>query len=283
MLRQRILTALVLAALFLGALLGLEPRQFALFAGLVIGVGAWEWSRLAGLASAPARFTYLVVLAALMLGVFVFAGLAEGRVNPAVVRPLLLLGCLWWALALLWVQGYPSSALLWGSVAARLLIGVLVLIPAWLALAVLSQRDDGHWLILLVVLVVAGADVGAYFAGRALGRRKLAPAVSPGKTLEGLAGGLATVLVVASIFLALSPGHRDLWWQWGLVVSMTALASVLGDLLDSMVKRHRGVKDSGVILPGHGGILDRIDSLTAALPVFCLLYLLLIAGGAWRS
>jgi phosphatidate cytidylyltransferase len=282
-LKQRILTALVLAALFLGALFGFGPVQFALFAGLVIAVGAWEWSRLAGLLGATARLAYLVLVAGVMAALFLLSGLAEGRADPAVVRPLLLLGCLWWALALLWVQGYPSSALLWGSVAARLVMGVLVLVPAWLAMGVLVQRDDGYWLILLVVLVVAGADVGAYFTGRALGRHKLAPAVSPGKTLEGLAGGLATVLVLASVFLAASPQHRDLWWQWALVVATTALASVLGDLLESMVKRHRGVKDSGVILPGHGGILDRIDSLCAALPVFCLLYLLLIAGGPWRS
>ena len=133
------------------------------------------------------------------------------------------------------------------------------------------------------MLIVACADVGAYFSGRALGRHKLAPAVSPGKTLEGLVGGLVTVLIVAFLFLQFIPGHQDHWWQWSVIVAVTGLASVLGDLLESMVKRHRGVKDSGVILPGHGGLLDRIDSLTAALPVFSLLYLLLIADGPWRS
>lgn len=283
MLKQRILTAIVLAAVFLGALFGLEAQQFALFAGLVIGVGAWEWSGLSGLQHTFARIAYPLVLALLMVLAFIACGFVTGELQPETIRSLLLAGAIWWALALLWVQGYPSSAILWGSVAARLVMGVAVLLPAWLGMVVLSYFDEGEWLILLVVLVVACADVGAYFSGRALGRHKLAPAVSPGKTLEGLVGGLVTVLVVASLFLLFVPGHHDRWWQWALIVALTALASVLGDLLESMVKRQRGVKDSGSILPGHGGLLDRIDSLTAALPVFSLLYLLLIVDGPWRS
>lgn len=281
MLKQRILTALVLAALFLAALFGLSPGQFTLFAALVIAIGGWEWSRLAGLDAFPARVG-CVVLAGMVMGVLWLHGVhGQGGPLPGMVKPVLLLGCIWWALALLWVQGYPSSALLWGSVIGRLAMGLLILVPAWLALVVLAHLEGGRWLILLVVLIVAGADVGAFFSGRAFGRRKLAPAVSPGKTLEGLAGGLVTVMAVTTLFLLLNPAHQSLWWQWTLVVVLTALASVLGDLVESMVKRHRGVKDSGVLLPGHGGLLDRIDSLSAALPVFTLLYLLLVEAGPW--
>ncbi|MFA5494576.1 MAG: phosphatidate cytidylyltransferase [Porticoccaceae bacterium] len=281
MLKQRIATALVLAALFLGALFGLGALGFALFAAAVIAVGAWEWSRLAGVAAPTARVACLLAVVLLLAGLYHFAGFGAAEAAPGVIRPVLLIGCLWWALALLWVQGYPSSALLWGSVAVRLLMGLAVLVPAWLALTVLGHIEGGRVLILLVVLVVAAADIGAFFTGRAIGRHKLAPDVSPGKTIEGLAGGLVAVLVLAALFLAFSPAHQPEWWQWSLVVAVTALASVLGDLVESMVKRHRGVKDSGTILPGHGGILDRIDSLSAALPVFTLLYLLLIAGDSW--
>lgn len=283
MLKQRIVTAIALAIAFLSALFGLDAQQFALFAGLAIGIGAWEWSGLSGLQHPFARLACPLVLGLMMALIFVTCGFAGGDVDLERVRSLLLAGAIWWALALLWVQGYPSSAILWGSIAARLAMGVMVLLPAWLGMVVLTHFDEGEWLILLVVLVVACADVGAYFSGRAFGRHKLAPAVSPGKTLEGLFGGLVTVLIVASLFLLFTPGHHDHWWQWAVIVAVTALASVLGDLLESMVKRQRGVKDSGVILPGHGGLLDRIDSLTAALPVFSLLYLLLIADGPWRS
>lgn len=281
MLKQRIATALVLAGLFLGALFGLDQAGFALFAAAVITVGVWEWSRLAGIAAPLARMGCVLVVILVLAALYYFGGLAAGELVPAIIRPVLLIGCLWWALALLWVQGYPSSALLWGSVTVRLLMGLVVLVPAWLALAVLGHIEGGRALILLVVLVVASADIGAFFTGRAIGRHKLAPEVSPGKTVEGLIGGLVAVLVLATIFLAFSPAHQSQWWQWSAVVVITALASVLGDLVESMVKRHRGVKDSGTILPGHGGILDRIDSLSAALPVFTLLYLLLIAGESW--
>jgi len=282
-LRQRIVTALVLAAVFLGALFGLSPGLFTLFAAVVIGIAGWEWSHLSDIDNAAGRVGYLLLAAALMIPLYIYGVYGPWGPVPDLVKPVLFIGCLWWALALLWVQGYPTSALLWGSIAGRLLMGVVILVPAWLALVVLAHLESGHWLILLVVLVVAGADVGAFFTGRALGRRKLAPAVSPGKTVEGLIGGLATVLVVASLFLYVSPAHQSHGWQWLVVVSITAVASVLGDLVESMVKRHRGVKDSGTILPGHGGMLDRIDSLSAALPVFTLLYLLLVEAGPWLN
>lgn len=283
MLKQRIVTALVLAVIFGGALFGLSPGLFTLFAALVIGIAGWEWSRLAGVEAPLLRIACLMVAALLMVPLYIYGVYGPGGPVPDLVKPVLFVGCLWWALALLWVQGYPSSALLWGSVIGRVLMGVVILVPAWLALVVLAHISDGRWLILLVVLVVASADVGAYFTGRALGRHKLAPAVSPGKTVEGLVGGLATVLAVTGLFLYFSPDHQHHWWQWTVVVAITALVSVLGDLVESMVKRHRGVKDSGVILPGHGGLLDRIDSLSAALPVFTLLYLLLIEAGPWLN
>lgn len=283
MLRRRIVTALVLAALFLGALFGLPPALFTLFVAGVIGIAGWEWSHLSNVDGVPGRVGYLLLAAAVMIPLYAYGVFGPWGPVPDLVKLVLFVGCIWWALSLLWVQGYPSSALLWGSVAGRLLMGLVILVPAWLALVVLAHLPDGPWLILLVASIVAAADVGAFFTGRAVGRRKLAPAVSPGKTVEGLIGGLVTVLMVAFVFLSANPGHQGQRWQWLVVVAVTALASVLGDLVESMVKRHRGVKDSGTILPGHGGILDRIDSLSAALPVFTLLYLLLIERGAWLN
>ena len=143
--------------------------------------------------------------------------------------------------------------------------------PAWLAMVILIHANQGEWLIMIVVLIVAFADIGAYFSGRAFGKHKLATNVSPKKTWEGLVGGVvANLIFVAVLLVTLNVDHGPM--LLGLVM-ITVLASVLGDLLESMVKRHRGIKDSGNILPGHGGILDRLDSLTAALPVFTLVYL----------
>lgn len=152
-------------------------------------------------------------------------------------------------------------------------MGVLVLVPTWVAVIMLIHLKHGPWLVCLVVVVVATADIGAYFAGRRFGRRYLSPHVSPKKTWEGLFGGVvANVPIVIVLGLILDLDLRY-WSLLGFTVMATVLSSVLGDLLESMVKRHRGIKDSGNILPGHGGLLDRIDSLTAALPVFALITL----------
>jgi phosphatidate cytidylyltransferase len=186
------------------------------------------------------------------------------------LQDLIGLGCLWWAIALLWVKSYPASAVIWQSTSMRMLMGFLTLVPAWLALVYLRLHDDGQALIFMLIALVASADIGAYFTGRAGGKEKVAPAVSPGKSWAGFWGGLTCSAGLAAVFWLFLSGP-----QQGLLAAMaiaivTALASVLGDLLESMVKRQQGVKDSGRILPGHGGMLDRLDSITAAAPVFAL-------------
>lgn len=279
MLKQRVITALVLAVVFLGVLFGLESRWFAFLSSAALLIGAWEWGRLSSLGYLGSTL-YAAFIGLLIGFAYGALGFYEFGVNPELLKPLLLSGCIWWAVAMLWIQGYPSSAILWGSSYARMLMGLFVLLPAWLGLNWLVILPGGQWLVILVILTVACADIGAYFAGRTFGRRKLAPQVSPGKTFEGFAGGVLLVLAINGTIIALNPSQHQLWLQWSLIAFATALASVLGDLQESMVKRHRGVKDSGTILPGHGGILDRIDSLTAALPVFALLYLLLILNPA---
>ena len=199
---------------------------------------------------------------------------------PAVeqVQPFLGLACLWWSFALLWVKSYPASAVLWRTLAMRSLMGLLILAPAWMSAMFLLSFPRGGMLLVVMVLVVAAADIGAYFSGKRFGQHKLAVQVSPAKTWEGFWGGQAACALLALLLWYMLPDQAA---HVGLVSVLavtltTALASVVGDLTVSMVKRESGVKDSGSLLPGHGGVLDRLDSLCGAAPVFALG--LLLAG-----
>jgi phosphatidate cytidylyltransferase len=262
MLKQRIITVLWLLPLALCGFFLLDGGWFALFIGLVVTLAAWEWARLAGIASPSARVVYALALAILVALLYWLPGLA---------RVVLLLGVLWWLLAVAMVLGYPGSARYWGGIPGRLIIGLFVLLPAWQGLLLLKQWPQGNALIIAVMVLVWAADIGAYFSGRRFGRHKLAPRVSPGKSWEGLTGGLLTSLLVALLV-----GIGQQWSVSGLLLSLVVAAvvvsiSVVGDLTESMFKRQAGLKDSSNLLPGHGGILDRIDSLTAAIPVFAVL------------
>lgn len=280
MLKQRVITAIILAIIFLGALFGLPAGYFSFFVAAVVVIAAWEWANLSGFSAAWQRGIYSLVvlgLLGLVASYLGFGGEAHPQLNEAAIRDLLIIGCGWWALALLLIQGYPSSSLLWGHPLIRLVMGFVVLIPTWVALVYVHQQAQGAWLVLLLILVVAAADIGGYFVGRRFGKHKLALAVSPGKTWEGFAGGvLANAILAVILSLVLD---RSLILMLALVIP-TSLVSVLGDLLESMVKRHAGVKDSGNILPGHGGILDRVDGITAGAPVFAMA---LLATGAFNS
>lgn len=280
MLKQRVITALVLAIIFIAALFGLPAGYFSFFVGAIVLIGAWEWACLAGFPTRWQRALYaLFILVVLLVASFYlgFEGEASPNLDADAIRELLIAGCIWWAIALLLVQGYPSSALLWGHKILRLLMGLLVLIPTWVALVYVRQQEAGAWLVLLLMLIVAMADSGGYFAGKRFGKHKLASAVSPGKTWEGFAGGFIANCVLALI-LSLTLELSLLLML--VIVVPTSLVSVLGDLLESMLKRHAGIKDSGTILPGHGGILDRVDGVTAAAPVFALA---LLASGAFSA
>lgn len=274
MLKQRVITAVIIAAAFLSALLFLNPFHFALITAVVVTYAAWEWSDLAGLSSALSRVVYMLSTVALLVLSGYALGLSDtSPLDFGVGKSLMAWLTPWWAIALLWVQGYPSSTLLWGQRWTRCLMGYLVLVPAWLALVILIHLTQGAWLIFVVVMIVALADIGAYFSGRTFGKHKLASNVSPKKTWEGLLGGIAANLLLVVLLGIMLELNTTRWLMLLGMVMMTALASVLGDLLESMMKRHRGIKDSGNILPGHGGVLDRLDSLTAALPVFTLVFM----------
>lgn len=267
MLKERVLTALVLIPIVIWCVFFAgNPLIFAVFGGMIVAVGGWEWAALMGWTRPVAR----VALAAVVTACLVALELLQ---PPPVVYELLYgISVVFWLVALRMVRGYPGSAAVWASKAVLLPVGFILLVPAWAGLVGLHRQS--HWWLLYLFCLVWGADTGAYFAGRAFGRHKLAPAVSPGKTIEGLLGGLALtgVLMVAVALHQGLAGSRFVAFV-GLSF-LTVLASVLGDLLESMVKRQAGVKDSGGIFPGHGGALDRIDSLTAAAPVFMLGWLL---------
>ena len=277
MLRQRVITGLAMAGLFLAAVFLLPLLALAAVFGLVVVLGAWEWARLAGWQSAAARLLFTAILAGLLILVYACTELgSEPRLEQ--IQPLLGVACLWWSFSLLWVKSYPASAALWRSRVMRSLMGLLILSSAWLAAVYLLTFPRGGLLMVALVLVVAVTDIGAYFTGTRFGRHKLAERVSPAKTWEGFWGGMACAMLLALALWWVIPAkmaHVSLAAVVA-VVLLTALASVLGDLTVSMVKRESGVKDSGSLLPGHGGLLDRLDSLCSAAPVFALG--LLLAG-----
>lgn len=277
MLKQRVITAVIMAGLFLGAIFFLHTTVLALLFGLLVLAGGWEWSRLAGWKSGAARATFVAVLAAVLAGLFLHCQLG-GTPTRERVQPVLGLACLWWSFALLWVKGYPGSAVFWSNRLMRSLIGLLILAPAWTAAIYLLGYPRGGALLVVMVLIVASADIGAYFTGKRFGKHKLAPDVSPAKTWEGFWGGEACAALVGVLlwwFLPAQGAHISLLAALAIVFT-TAIASVVGDLSVSMVKRESGAKDSGSLLPGHGGVLDRLDSLCGAAPVFTLG--LLLAG-----
>jgi phosphatidate cytidylyltransferase len=253
---------------FIAALFFLPWEGFVVLMTLVLLLGAWEWANLAGFEKGNQRIFYCIATLIPLLLVAYFVGIFDSIINIQSVRTILIVACTWWALALLWIQGYPSSAVLWGSRWVRAIVGWLVLIPTWVSMIYLHQMNFGVWLILLMIATVVVADTGAYFFGRAFGKHKLALHVSPGKSWEGFWGGLLSCSLLATIVAALS--NIAGWPSILVVLLFTSLASVLGDLLESMIKRHRGIKDSGYLLPGHGGLLDRLDSITAAAPIFVL-------------
>lgn len=272
MLKERVISAIVMALIFVAALF--SKVGFVIFVTLGTAVAAWEWAALAGLSRRHRKFSYVGFLFVIVSLCAVLVGMDDNLegVTPDKLRYFMILALVWWLVALIMVKSYPISANFWGKSLTILLIGTFVLVPTWVGLTFLRSQDNGSWLILLLVSIVASADIGAYFVGRKFGKTRLAATVSPGKSWEGVFGGLAAAtllaLIVGQVWL---PEYR---FTLLLLALPTACISVLGDLLESMIKRHRGVKDSGLLFPGHGGVLDRVDGITAAVPVFTLMILI---------
>lgn len=273
MLKTRVITACVLVAVLALALLVLPFAFFALLISAVFVVAAGEWANMSGLQQRWQQIIYAGVIAAVMAVLFAL-GIYRSTLALAVVLSTAVAGWFWAWQA---VKNYPQQKW-WNERSTLLLAGFWLLLPAWMGVLYLQSKVAYSGLLWWVIAIIATADIGAYFAGRRFGRRKLAVQVSPGKTWEGFWGGLAANGALSIIVTAVA--DFSMWQSIGVVVLvlLTSCASVLGDLLESMAKRERGIKDSSQLLPGHGGILDRIDGWTAAIPLFTLLY---IFGAMW--
>lgn len=264
MLLQRIITALILAPLAVLGVLFLPAPAMAVVAALIFLLGFDEWMMLSGVNGRAQRVLAVIALAAALAALYL-------HLKPWFAPALLIIGTGWWLLVLLWLRNITYAAAPTPENSARkLFAGLLTVVPAWAAMLWLHGHTRyGIWL-LIALLIVWGADIGAYFAGTRFGRHKLAPRISPGKTREGVYGALGLSLLVALVAGVL----LKLAWPTliGLlcVTLVAVLASIIGDLLESLLKRHAMVKDSGTLFPGHGGLFDRLDSVCAFLPVFAL-------------
>ncbi|MBT5797793.1 MAG: phosphatidate cytidylyltransferase [Porticoccaceae bacterium] len=269
MLRLRIITALCMVAIFLPALFLMPSMLFSIATVPLVLVAGWEWSRLVKIRSVIARIGYLLLIVMTLFAASLWLGLPD-MFDPQRAQQLLLVAVGVWAFIFLWIQGYPSSAILWSARPILGLLGLMLLGFTWIAIVTILNYQSGQWLLLLAIVIIVLADVGGFFAGKYFGKHKLAPIISPGKTWEGFVGGLLLEgVLVGSLVWYLSDHVTVLGLS--LLVIPVALYSVLGDLFESMIKRHSGVKDSGRLLPGHGGVLDRIDGVMAALPMFGLI------------
>jgi phosphatidate cytidylyltransferase len=268
--KQRVVTAAVLTPIAIAIVLLLPTHWLAGVVAVVMLLALWELSRMVGVEHTIGRVAYLAVNAAIMAWLAWF-GL------PGLGLVVVLLGVMFWLLVCLWLLHFEfASGRGAGPRLVKLVAGSLAVVPAWVALGILHAGNPGEpalfgpgWALLVLAMIWA-SDTGAYFTGMRFGRRKLSPRVSPNKTWEGFWGGMGLTIVVALVvapFLGVGLGQLP---AMALLAAAVCVAAVIGDLFESLMKRHAGCKDSGTLIPGHGGVYDRIDSLLAALPVAVL-------------
>ena len=278
MLKQRIITAISLLIGLIATTTQLSLFNFTLFISLVVILASWEWGGFIGLKESSAKLTYSLTIAAMIIGLYFILDISTRDSSVDFVRASILLGLglLFWILMVFVLAGYPENKSAWNNESKIACMGMLALVPSWVGLVVLKSLEEAGLLVLALVILVAAVDIGAYFAGVNFGSRKLAPNLSPKKTWEGVWGGFALCAVISvamiwaanSYFLDLTSAQMVVLF---FLAPLTTFFSVIGDLLESMLKRNQNIKDSGRLLPGHGGILDRIDSLVATAPPFVLL------------
>ncbi|RAP57425.1 phosphatidate cytidylyltransferase [Oleiagrimonas sp. MCCC 1A03011] len=271
MLLQRILTALILIPLALAVMLLPPTWLFGVIVGAVFLAAQWEWTRLCGVRKVSVRLAWLTLTLIALIALWIL------RAQTWIWTLGVAVGVLWWLTSLLWLRHYSFAASpTHEHVALKLTVGLLIFIPSWLALIGMHGEARGPWWVLLAILLVWAADTGAYFSGRLFGKRKLAPRISPGKTWAGVYGALILGGAVSVIGGWLLDIRHPIALLGMLVLGVvTVAASILGDLIESLFKRQADIKDSGTLFPGHGGLLDRLDSVFAALPVFVIAKLLL--------
>jgi len=273
MLKQRILTGLLLVGIMLAAVFYMPVYGFALALGSFVAAAAWEWSKLAGLHTTAWRLLYVVFMSC--IGALLIYLQQSGLLPPIYVA---IIGTLWWlavSLDLLLSRGKSSFFL--STTKTKLVSGWFVLMPAWVSATPMKAADINAplWLLLLFSIVVF-ADSAAFFTGKAFGHHKLAPFISPGKSIEGAIGGTVAAIILALVFgFAVWDFSLFLILILILLTVLTVIFSIVGDLFESKLKRMAGAKDSGSILPGHGGVLDRIDAFVAATPVFASAWIIM--------
>ncbi|HEY3521214.1 MAG TPA: phosphatidate cytidylyltransferase [Rhodanobacteraceae bacterium] len=270
MLKQRVLTAVVLAPLIIALVFLTTTLVFAVLLGVIFLAGLWEWTRMSGMRNRPLRACLLLGYAIVMVLLWRVVR-SDWWWLPALV------GAAWWLIATLWLRNMRFAAeRTHAHVALKLLAGLLVVVPAWCAVVALHAGPVAQappyaaWWVVFCACIVIAADSGAYFAGTRFGGRKLAPSISPGKTWAGVYGALACAAVIGLAGGWIAHASKGLLLGVIALALVTVVFSIIGDLFESLVKRHAGVKDSGALFPGHGGLFDRMDSLVAALPVFVL-------------
>ena len=262
MLKKRIITALILAPLIILAIFKLTNDQLAVFFAFITLVGAWEWSNLIGYTQIAKKLIYVFFIAISIMAVWIYIYDQHELVFFTIVG-------VWWVVLLFVLMTYKSEWLKSKLLQKILMLsGFIVLVPAWFGLVKL--HDYGIAMLLFFLVIVWAADIAAYFVGKRFGKNKLAPELSPGKSREGLIGALLASVLVAYFGIQLFSLDKNTWLLFISLCVFVALISVVGDLYESLLKRSAGVKDSGKILPGHGGVLDRIDSITAAAPIYVL-------------
>lgn len=283
-LKQRIITAVLLLLALIAVTTQLSSFYFAVLIALLVLLASWEWAGFIGLSRRGAKLSYVSTIAAMLFGLFFLLGISPSveNIDNLRVAVILGLGLLFWLLSLFMLVAYPENRQRWNDESKIACMGMFSLIPAWAGLVSLKYFLPSGYLVLALVVLVAAVDVGAYFSGVNFGSRKLAPKLSPKKSWEGVWGGMLVCLLVSGVFSWLLHSY---WFNLSVLqfVSLLALSlvitflAVVGDLLESMLKRNRGIKDSGAILPGHGGLLDRVDGLMAATPAFSLAMMLVLS------
>ena len=271
MLRQRVITGLLLVFAFLATLVFAPLSVQAVLFALVATAGAWEWANLVGLRSVAVRLLYMSVVPAACFLLWSEGGVTTGQ-PVAASQPWLAASVLLWSAMLVGLKYYPTGGWLWHQPLVRALMGWIMLTATWLSVMACLLFNYGTVALFMLILTVAVADIGAYFVGRRFGQHALAEDISPGKTWEGFWGGIVCVVgLTLLVWQNLPLSHLHLGLGSLLVLGLaTAGASVVGDLTLSLLKREVGIKDSGSLLPGHGGILDRLDSICGAAPVYAL-------------
>lgn len=274
---QRVITAVVLMLALVAATTLLSPYYFALLIAAVILLASLEWSRLIGLQNPRSKLGYLVTMTLMLVAAFPLLGVTPTaeRIDDLRALMVLSLGLLFWLAAFAMLRGYPGNAEQWDDKSKIATMSMFALIPTWAGIVELKYLMPEGYLVIALVIMVAAVDIGGYFVGRKLGHRKLAPALSPNKSWEGVWGGLVACVLLGIVLIwslgyyrvALTPLQVCLLFLLSLNVT---LFDVIGDLTVSMLKRNRKLKDAGNLLPGHGGIMDRVDGLVAVTPIFTL-------------